>query len=280
MKFVLVALCDYGRVFPSMRTLADKVSQDVKTVRKNMARLLDMGLIQPTGERKGRTKQIPVYTLNIKKIEELALIKDYQKRESLGREKRYPLNETEELKTTKNGTPKTTKNGSLKDYQKRYPEPLVVINRKSEPEGLQEGPPKQELILQSDTALTAHQKSVGKKLAPTAKTWKAYSTAYRDRYGVLPIRNAKVNGILANFIKRVPIDEAPDIAAFYLSSANGYYVGRGHCVDCLLSDAEKLRMEWATNHRMTQREAKQLDSMGGLCELSNKISQWNEARNG
>jgi phage replication O-like protein O len=79
----------------------------------------------------------------------------------------------------------------------------------------------------------------------TAPTWKAYKDAYFIRYGVDPIRNAKVNGQIAQFIKRVPVNEAPHIASHYVKQ-NGFYADRMHPVDFMLKDAEKLRTEWAT----------------------------------
>lgn len=93
----------------------------------------------------------------------------------------------------------------------------------------------------------------------TVETWNAYAGAYQQRYGVAPIRNAKVNGLLAKFLQRVPVAEAPDIAAFYVGNSKGLYVSAKHCVDLLLRDAEGLRTEWATGRRVTDTEARQAD---------------------
>lgn len=94
----------------------------------------------------------------------------------------------------------------------------------------------------------------------TRGVWQAYSTAYFERYGAEPIRNAKTNGQIAQFCKRVPAEEAPFIAAFYVTHRAAYYAKRGHAIDCLLADAEKLRTEWATNHRITETAARQGDA--------------------
>lgn len=83
--------------------------------------------------------------------------------------------------------------------------------------------------------------------APTAAVWDAYSAAYEKRYGVAPVRNASVNGKLAQFVTRVPVEEAPDIAAHFLGHKGNLYVNAMHPVDLLLRDAEKLRTEWLTN---------------------------------
>lgn len=87
------------------------------------------------------------------------------------------------------------------------------------------------------------------QLAPTSEVWEAYRSGYSRRYCVEPVRNASVNGQLAQFITRIPIDEAPAVAAFYLSHQGGLYVSAKHPVNLLLRDAEKLRTDWATRDR-------------------------------
>lgn len=79
---------------------------------------------------------------------------------------------------------------------------------------------------------------------PSAKTWAAYESAYRARYGVPPTRNAKINSMIAQVVKRVGVD-APAVAAFFLKSADVYHVRRMHPVMCLLNDCETLRAQWA-----------------------------------
>lgn len=102
--------------------------------------------------------------------------------------------------------------------------------------------------------------------APTAATWTAYAAAYRARYGADPLRNAAVNGQLANFLRRVPGDEAPHIAQHYVSSNNARYVSAGHTVGCLLQDAEKLRTEWLTGRSTTAHEARATDRTSGRAQ--------------
>lgn len=95
----------------------------------------------------------------------------------------------------------------------------------------------------------------------TGELWTAYSTAYQGRYGAPPVRNAKVNAQLSNLIKRLGSDEAPGVAAWYVSSNNRYYVQKRHAVDCLLADAEGLRTEWATRRRVTETGAREADRL-------------------
>lgn len=94
---------------------------------------------------------------------------------------------------------------------------------------------------------------------PTAETWKQYADAYSQRYGATPVRNATVNGQLAQFVGRVGADEAPAIAAFFVSHNSGLYVAAMHPANLLLRDAEKLRTEWATKRQTTRAQAQMAD---------------------
>ena len=97
----------------------------------------------------------------------------------------------------------------------------------------------------------------GRPQAPTAETWDAYSDAYAQRYGVLPTRNKHVNSKLKLFCERVPLVEAPKIAAFYLGHNSAFYIRGSHSVGAMLQDAEKLRTEWQTGRKVTGRKAMQ-----------------------
>jgi len=116
----------------------------------------------------------------------------------------------------------------------------------------------------------------GKPTAPkkknepvTAKTWDAYSSAYQDRYGVSPIRNASVNGQLAQFVKNVGAEEAPHIARYFLTLNENWYVKGCHSPGSLLRDAGKLRTLWATGRQMTAAQATQADRTQGNANAYN-----------
>ncbi len=88
--------------------------------------------------------------------------------------------------------------------------------------------------------------------APTNEVWKSYSSAYADRYGAEPVRNASVNGQLSLFVGKLGADESPAVARFFVGHQNGLYVSAMHPVQLLLRDAEKLRTEWATGRQVTR----------------------------
>lgn len=99
------------------------------------------------------------------------------------------------------------------------------------------------------------------RASPTSETWAAYADAYRRRYGTEPVRNAKVNGQLAQLVARLGAEEAPSVAAFYVGHNGAYYVRKAHAVDALLADAEKLRTEWVTGRRVTATAAWEADRL-------------------
>lgn len=90
-------------------------------------------------------------------------------------------------------------------------------------------------------------------------TWKAYAHAYGERYGVQPIRNAKVNKAIKDFVTRVGASEAPEIAAWYVWINERFVIGKMHDVGLLLANAEGYRTQWATGRTMTQTRAVQAD---------------------
>lgn len=64
---------------------------------------------------------------------------------------------------------------------------------------------------------------------------------------------------MKQLVGRLGIAESPLVAAHYVASNVAYYVQRGHTVEGLLADAEKMRTEWATGRSMTATRARQID---------------------
>lgn len=121
---------------------------------------------------------------------------------------------------------------------------------KSKP--LQPAPPSAGKKKVSDVEDTALQ-------AVCKETWRSYGAAYQDRYGVEPVRNAKISAQVKAFCQRVPFLEAPLIAGFYVWHNSSFYVQKMHPIGNLLADAEKLRTEWVTQKTITQTQARQAD---------------------
>lgn len=90
-------------------------------------------------------------------------------------------------------------------------------------------------------------------------TWAAYASAYRDRHGVPPVRNAKVNSNVRQIVQRLGHGEAPLVAAWFLTVNERYVVQNMHDLGALLAKCEAYRTQWATGRQMTQASAQQQD---------------------
>lgn len=111
----------------------------------------------------------------------------------------------------------------------------------------------------------------GPSSSKTTHTWEAYATAYRERYGAAPVRNAKVNGILSRFVERLGEEEAPQVATFYLTHNRPFYVSARHATDLLLRDAEGLRTEWVTGTKATTLEARSAEQRDSVNEQVKRV---------
>lgn len=110
--------------------------------------------------------------------------------------------------------------------------------------------PKADAVLADETELQAACRA----------TWGAYSAAYNNRYGALPVRNAKVNAAVKGIVQRLGADEAPAVASFFVGNVNDAFVVRAcHDIGLLLKSAEAYRTQWATGSAVTQTRARQAD---------------------
>ena len=85
--------------------------------------------------------------------------------------------------------------------------------------------------------------------APTTPVWNAYVSAYLSRYGVEPIRAAKVNSQLSTLIKTVGQDKAIKLASYYLTHNKPIYANNRHSVDLLLKDCAALHTDMMTGNQ-------------------------------
>lgn len=124
---------------------------------------------------------------------------------------------------------------------------------------------------QDQVLTTARVESTKNLPPPTRPSREAYAEAYRKRYGVEPVWNAKVNAQIVQLVKRLGAEEAPVVAAFYLRHNHAKYVGNRHPVGLLLQDCEGLRTQWATGKTTTAAANRQEDqtqaNLDGWAEL-------------
>lgn len=108
---------------------------------------------------------------------------------------------------------------------------------------------------QTSKAIAARQ-----TVKPTSEVWDTYRRAFKAKYGHDPVRNAKTNGQLANFVKRLGVDEGCQVIEFYLQHNDAWYLKSAHSTDNLLKDAEKLRTEMLSGVKLTGDRVKKIET--------------------
>ncbi|ENP6799434.1 helix-turn-helix domain-containing protein [Escherichia coli] len=112
LKLILLSMADradeYNLCYPSIERLVKDTCLNKKTVQAGLISLMKMGLISDTGERKGATKRVRVFSLNITKN---GNIKDNRE----GGNEPENGNITENGNIPKNGMLNDPKNGMLND---------------------------------------------------------------------------------------------------------------------------------------------------------------------
>jgi hypothetical protein len=92
------------------------------------------------------------------------------------------------------------------------------------------------------------------------RTWEAYSTAYFARYGADPVRNAKVNGQVAQLVNRLGAEEAPFVAAYYVTINDSFFLRASHEFGLLVARAEGIRTQWVTGRQVNSVTARQMEN--------------------
>lgn len=95
--------------------------------------------------------------------------------------------------------------------------------------------------------------------AKSSLAWAAYAGSYRERYRSEPVRNRQANALMCQLVDKLGADEAPSVAAFYVTHNNPFYVKKLHPLNLLVLDAEGLRTQWFTGRKMTSSEIRQAE---------------------
>lgn len=215
-------------------------------------------------------------TINGLADKKVLIVKDGFYGKNIGINKHY----REWVKVTKTVS-KVTKTVSKKVTDSVSPEVTKTVSR-----GNQNGKldlPKQEVELTKTVTTinnsnrqlqqTTPKGAGGSPSAPTAAAWESYALAYRNRYGVSPVRNATTNGQMMQFIGRVGREAAPGISEYYVQHNDSFYVRKMHTVGLMLADAEKLHTEWATKTQMTGTKARQTEQTQENISIADELKR-------
>lgn len=113
----------------------------------------------------------------------------------------------------------------------------------------------------------------GKEPAKSTQTWNAYSRAYLERYPRSPYRDASVNTLLCKFVDKVGKEDAPMIAAYYISLNDQWYVKKGHDVATLLQNAQSIANQWAAGTNQTSLDYRNQERTSNNQSVQQKIEQ-------
>ncbi len=119
---------------------------------------------------------------------------------------------------------------------------------------------------------------------PGSLVWDTYSGAYLNRYGVMPIRNAKTNALCKQLVKRLGIDSAIAVVGFYLTHGKGYYIEKAHDLGLCILDAEALHTQMMKGQIITRVSAshaeKNTTNAASFNAVARKLAAERENENG
>jgi hypothetical protein len=119
-------------------------------------------------------------------------------------------------------------------------------------------PPK----IQKDPAAVEVRKPKAKNPKPKsegAEVWDVYALGFQKRYATTPIRNARVNAQLNNFIAAVGLKTALRIASWYVSRSDSFLVSKCHPIGLMITDAQKWDVESQHKRAITRFDAKSVE---------------------
>ena len=256
-KMVLLALCDHanddGDCYPSQKKLAKKCSMSSRAISNHIKWLHDCGILE--SERR--------QTTNVRKSNRYFIsLENYQAANSAHANSAHANSAYPNMQNFPsehaNFAPSYIDEPSERTIRV---EPSDICDDAFAPFA----PPLELEPVVDKLLMTAKPKSNTPNPANT-ETWQAYRAAYLQAYGVEPLRNAKVNGQIANFVKLVGEDKAPHIAAFYVSHPNHWYRTKGHDFGTLLANAQALSTDWQRNTRTTSVQTRQQEKTAANME--------------
>lgn len=245
-----------GRLWPPLHawmahaSIAAKAGIDIKTVPAALAKLEAGGFIERAGQ-DGESGQVRVYRLTIKVPESggLGEGQDDPENGDLAANQRSPF------------FPAKVPGFSVKG-------PRFSRSRSPKPGDESQGNPKGTQVEPKGCALGARgpgdlfgdsasadpgpkpkrSPSKNRPKGRGSETREAYATAFRAMYGVEPVIAAKENSQFARVFDAVGSEEAPKLAAFFVSDRNqtAYHAQRMHPPELLVRDLSALRAQMLT----------------------------------
>lgn len=90
-----------------------------------------------------------------------------------------------------------------------------------------------------------------------SQVWESYRIAYQKRYGIEPVRNRTTNSQAKALAERLGVENACEVARFYLSHNDSFFVRDQHPIGLCLTKAESLHTQWQRGTKVTGHMANQ-----------------------
>ncbi len=126
----------------------------------------------------------------------------------------------------------------------------------------------------------ADRRGAEERAARNRPTWQAYVAAIQQRYpGRIVLRDEQANTQMAKFIKRVGLENAPTVAAFYVGLNKRRYVDCQHSIATMLACVEELYAQWTSGRVVTEAEARQADQTAARgAQAERLLAEFHEER--
>ena len=274
-KMLLLALCDHanddGICYPSQAKLAKKCSMGARAVIKHIKWLVDSGILTKERRQSTSKRQSDLYHINLD---------SYCVPEQYAPEQCAPARYAPARKAS---VPAQYAGSEPEQCAGSYIEEPSVINHQYEPSDIGDGG--KPAAIESNFALTETKSSEKPKPKKSTEpnpdnvqTWRAYAKAYQDRYGVLPVSNAKTRGQIAQFVRLVGKDIAPQLAAYYVTHNNSFFVSRRHDIGLLLTSYQQVLTDMHRGEQMTQVKARQTENTQSNFDTMSRVLAAREAQ--
>lgn len=123
-----------------------------------------------------------------------------------------------------------------------------------------------------NTCVTKPKIDTSPEAALSGKIWVTYVTEFFIRYGVKPVRNAKVNGQIRQLAKRLGND-AIEVVKFYLTHNDAWYLKNQHPIGGLLQNAEGLHTQWLRKKPVTSLDVRNAEKTLNTQSLLDQIDK-------
>lgn len=266
-KLLMLKLCDHandeGVAWPSVAKLAQAACISERQAQRVMKRLAAEGYLEIVGNEKGGAGNSRIYRV---KRERFLYPLERQKGDKVSSTKGdkmsgqiVTLTETERVTSEVQKGDILTEKGDIAMSQKGDIAMSPESSRTTILESNHQGTPKSSAA-GSATVLAAEVVDEETALQQACKaTWAAYRSAYFDRYGFEPQRNAQVNASVKALVQRVGQDDAPHVAEFYLQINTAFLTENMHAFEFLTKRANSYWAQWKSNKPMTATLARQIE---------------------